>query len=239
MTEKNADLLGIKSFGEAANTLAKGVVDAAGAFLGRICLPAAEEFGLYLEDKVSAWRTKNTANIVLGAKQILESQGGIKNKHAHPRLVHTILENGSWVEDTDIQKMWAGLLASSCTESGDCEENLMFSNLLKQLTSLQVKILKYACEHSEKYIITPTGLPFSNALYISTEKLKAITGVVDIHRLDRELDHLRSLELIIGGYNSLGSNPEITPTALSMHLYVRGHGSEESPVSFFGITKTR
>lgn len=34
------------------NTLAQGAVDGAGAFLGRICLPAAEEFGLLLRDKV-------------------------------------------------------------------------------------------------------------------------------------------------------------------------------------------
>ena len=46
------DLFGLAAYGETLNTLAKGVVDGAGAFLSRICLPAAEEFGLLLRDKV-------------------------------------------------------------------------------------------------------------------------------------------------------------------------------------------
>lgn len=46
------DVLGIKPVAEAVNTVTKGTVEGASAFLSRICLPAAEEFGFLLQDKV-------------------------------------------------------------------------------------------------------------------------------------------------------------------------------------------
>jgi len=84
---KSLDIFGIKPYGETLNTVAKGVVEGASAFLGRICLPAAEEFGLLLKDKVSGWRTKNVVAIVQKAEGKLKSISGPENKHAHPRIV--------------------------------------------------------------------------------------------------------------------------------------------------------
>ena len=53
---QSLDVLGIKPVGEAITTAVKGTVDGAAAFLSRICLPAAEEFGLLLRDRVSHLR---------------------------------------------------------------------------------------------------------------------------------------------------------------------------------------
>jgi hypothetical protein len=50
---------GLKPFGEATKILAQGTVDGASAFLSRICLPAAEEFGIVLKDQVRHWRNQN------------------------------------------------------------------------------------------------------------------------------------------------------------------------------------
>ena len=60
---KSLDVFGIKPVADSINTVTKGAVDGAGAFFGRICLPAAEEFGLLLRDKVSAWRARNIVRI--------------------------------------------------------------------------------------------------------------------------------------------------------------------------------
>ena len=48
--------------------------------------------------------------------------------------------------------MWGGLLASSCTTDGDDESNLIFINILSQITSLQAKIINYACEKVKKHV---------------------------------------------------------------------------------------
>ena len=126
MPEGNSlDLLGVRPISESLNTVTRGVVDGLSAFLSRICLPAAEEFGLLLKDKVSSWRAKNAIAIVDKAQAELNFKTNDK-RHAHPILVSSIIENGSWSDCDEIQDMWAGLLASSCTESGGDESNLIF-----------------------------------------------------------------------------------------------------------------
>jgi len=145
-------VLGIKPVGEAVNTLVKGTVDAAAAFLGRICLPAAEEFGLLLRDRVGHWRTRNLVKIAEKTERKVANNPNAPQVHAHPRIVHSALENGSWADTDELQEMWAGLLASACTVDGKDESNLMFVNLLSQLTSTQVKVLNHGCESSEKRV---------------------------------------------------------------------------------------
>jgi hypothetical protein len=112
--EYSLDVLGIRPVGKAVEKVTAGAVDGAGAFLSRICLPAAEEFGLLLRDRVHNWRTQNLLAITQKAEQNLQSSGD--GVHASPRLVNRFLEEGSWVEDSEVQEMWAGLLSSSCTK---------------------------------------------------------------------------------------------------------------------------
>ena len=45
--DKSLDILGIKPIGNAIESVTTGMVAGASAFLSRICLPAAEEFGLF------------------------------------------------------------------------------------------------------------------------------------------------------------------------------------------------
>lgn len=134
--------------------------------------------------------------------------------------------------------MWAGLLTSSCTKEGNDESNLIFINLLSQLTSIQVKVLNYSCEMSKKFL-TSGGFIIPEQLYISLQEIKEITGIDDLHRLDRELDHLRSLELITTGFDPNTTVAEIAPTPLALHLYVRCQGSLQSPVEFFSLISSQ
>ena len=69
---KSLDIFGIKPVAEAANKLTIAALEGAEAFLSRICLPAAEEFGLLFRDRVHAWRTKNITSITQQAEKILD-----------------------------------------------------------------------------------------------------------------------------------------------------------------------
>ena len=236
--KNEGDAFGLAAYGEALNTIAKGAVDGASAFLSRICLPAAEEFGLLLRDKVSAWRMKNAVNIALRAERMLGKCERTERLQAHPRLVSNIVHHGSWTDDADVQQMWSGLLASSCSEDGRDETNLIFVHLLSQLTSCQARILRKACEQCDK-VVTEAGWISAERLEINLQELIALTGVSDIHRLDRELDYLRALGLIGGPYSggfSVDSDyADITPNGLALQMYARCQGYTRSPVVFFGL----
>jgi len=242
--KKSIDLFGIKPFADSLKIGTQALVDGASAFLGRICLPAAEEFGLTLKDKIHNYREVNKVMMLQKAKQKLNKFSSEEGKQANPRLVGAILNHGSWVNNKEIQDMWAGLLASACTEDGQDDSNLIFINILSQITRLQASVLNYACENVEKKLSEAGFIASKNALIIKLQDLMKIADCDNFHRLDRELDHLRSLGLIgyamhSGGFSQYNTDADITPTGFAIQMYVRCQGYIGSPDEYFGIKKDK
>ena len=233
---KRDDLLGIKGLSDSVHIVTKGTVDGVGALLGRICLPAAEELGLYFKDKVSAWRSENATAIAREAEKILLAAGAKSSVHAHPKIVGKIFELGSWEDDADVQRMWAGLLASACTEDGRDQRNLIFISLLSQMSPYQVQLLEVACKKSSKYI-SKEGLVYCVLYQVPLDEITRFLKN-DLHDADVQLDHMRELGVIVseGGFSVNDSLANITPSPLGLHLYVRCQGFERSPVEYFNIT---
>ena len=118
MSENKAlDVLGVKGLGDSARIITQGTIDGARAFLSRMCLPAAEEFGLLLRDKVSRWRDENAVRMLNQANDINLSHcpdtPDNPTEQANPRLVHVAIEEASWIEDEQVRSMWAGLLCGA------------------------------------------------------------------------------------------------------------------------------
>jgi hypothetical protein len=243
-TNNSFDLFGLAPYGEAINTLTKGAVETADVFLRAICLPAAEEAGLLLKDRVSEWRKRGAVNIAIKSKSKIELLPNSNRLHAHPRIVGSIIENGSWEDSDDVQDVWAGLLASSCTEEGKDESNLIFVNFLSQITPSQVRVLAYGVEKSSKHLIQNGLVEVRGMLNVTLDELSTITQVNDLERIDRELDHLRALGLLSerGGVLPLPITLEnknlfadIAPSSLAVQMYVRCQGSRKSPAEYFGL----
>jgi hypothetical protein len=236
MNKKNTnlgmDLLGIKPLSESTSTIVSGV----GEFLKIVCVPALEEFGLLIKDKIRNWRLNNIASILEKAKDKLDFQEGQLQIKAHPKVALGIIENGSLIDNPEIQDMWAGLFASSCTVTGQEDGNIIFVDLLKQLTCCEAKIIKYACENSTKFIHL-NGLITAEKLSIELQTLKDITNINEHHKLDRELDHLVSLRLLsmFSGFSVSDTklNAEITPAPLCLNLYVKCQDFNGDPRYFW------
>jgi len=71
----------------------------------------------------------------------------------------------------------------------------MFADLLSRLSRSEARTLDYACRHSAKGL-TANGLIIANDFLLDLAQLRSVAGVTDLLRLDRELDDLRSLELL-------------------------------------------
>ena len=225
------DILGVKPLGETVKVVAEGTMDGIGAFLSRICLPAAEEFGLLLRDRVSAWRAQNLAHIVARAENIL--QGRPEQGHAHPRLIALAVDHGSWADDAKLHEMWGGLLASSCTADGTDDSNLLFMNQVAQLSASQAKILTAVCYEAPKHLARG-GWVYSSEIKMPLERLIDVSGLSDFHRIDREIDHLRGLELLVdSGFPEDSTIASLTPSTLALHLFARCQGHSGSPVEFY------
>ncbi|MDE0101131.1 MAG: hypothetical protein OXN89_02015 [Bryobacterales bacterium] len=243
MSQKKAlQLLGLEELTGSLRIVTQGVVDGAAAFLSRLCLPAAEELGLALRDRISGWRARNAMRMLDRANKIYLSNEPVGTDRLSPRLANLAIEESSWIEDDSVQELWSGLLASATSIDGQSDENLLFMNLLKQMSSFEVSVLRFAVEKSSKKVIQGLAIsePFEGFL---VKDLPSLLGVQDIHRIDRELDHLRELGLIGpntgrgrgGGINLSSGTADLTPTPLALHLYVRSQGSKLSPVDYWNI----
>jgi hypothetical protein len=230
------DVFGVGPVAEAGKRVVDSTINGAAAFLSRICLPAAEEFGLLLKDKVKAWRASNAIKIAVKAERMHAATTSATETHAHPRLVGQIIEYGSWSDSTEVQSMWAGLLASSCTVDGQDDSNLMFIDILSRLTLSQIRIIDYACKTARVQKIG-VGLIYPDRLMCTPHELKHLTQIDDLHRLDLELDHLRVLgllTLIDSGFAPYQQNEVgLTPSPLALQMYARCNGFIGDPVHYY------
>jgi hypothetical protein len=242
----STDLLGIASYGEALKITVENSFKGAEAVLSRICLPAAEELGLMFRDKVRYWRLNNIIKIINKSENKIDFSNERFELSAHPRVVHEIIENGSWCDDEDIQEMWSGILVSSCNEKTGDDSNLIFINTLKQLTKNQVKLLNYLCENC-KINVDKHGFLFAEHIEISFENLCKILNTKNLHQLDSELDFLRSIELLMEEKNTLGGHiagflighdnitAQLEPSPFAINLFIKGKGFKGEPKDYFKI----
>jgi hypothetical protein len=232
--KKSVDVLGIAPYGEAIKVVATKTVEGISSFLGRICNPVADEIGLTLRDSMQAYRLKNLIKIVERSQKNIYFDIENQKLAAHPRIVHEVIENGSWNEDETLQGMWSGMLAASCTEGKPDDSNILYINALKSLTTVQAKIIAYICT---KCIVTPekNSLFLAEAVEISLIDLQSLTLVNDITQLDAEMDSLRAMDLVYGseilaegsGGFIIDSTPliaRLNPTAFLLILYARCNG---------------
>ena len=226
------DVFGTAAAGETLKSTVEGV----GTFIGRICNPAADEIGLLIRDKVASWRANNIRSLENKAETKYKEMYGSACKVTHPRLVAMTINTGSWIDDDLLQTAWANLLVSSCDDDGKDDSGLIFMNLLNQLVSSQIKLINYSCRECPKEM-DANGLITNGGVGLMRDKaqIMGIMGINDIHRIDREMDHLTSIGLLAQGFHVNQLHANISPTPLAFNLYVRCQGYSGSPCDFFHL----
>lgn len=240
------DILGIKPIGDAGLEATKASIKGVSSFLELVFKPGLEELGYLIKDEVRFWRLNNIIRTLEKAQGKMEFDGKDLNLTANARVGLNIMEGCSEVDNEELQDLWAGLFASSCTPDGKDDSNMNFVDLLRRMSSVEAKIIDYACKNSIKFLY-PNKLIMSDGLNVSFDTLVGITGTNDIYRLDSELDHMRSIELLVhgdtfegGGGGFTASDTEldanITPSPLALNLYYRTHTTGKTPIEFWGDT---
>ncbi len=238
------DIFGIKPIGEAQLEAIKAAIKGVSSFLELVFKPGLEELGYMMKDEVRLWRLNNILRVLEKAKGKMYFDGRVLNLTANARVGLSIIEGCSEVDNEELQDLWAGLFVSSCTPDGRDDSNMNFVDLLRRMSSVEARIIDYACKNSTKFLY-PNKLIMSDGLTISFDTLVEITGTKDLYRLDSELDHMRSIELIVsgdsfegggGGFTASDTTLEanITPSSLALNLYYRTHSIGKSPIEFWG-----
>jgi hypothetical protein len=181
--------------GHPMTTIAKGVVDGAGAFLGRICLPAAEEFGLLLRDHVKHWRNKNFVRITRQAEELIANKSADVPPRLHPRVLQSIYENGSWSDEDVLQKMWAGLLAAACFDGGT-DQSIFYVDILSKMLKNEAVLFEHVCKSTEWRITWVENTVEALPLFTEPNRLRAVTGLNSFEDIEEAISHLQHLGLV-------------------------------------------
>ena len=110
------DLLGIEPYGEIGLEVTKASIKGISSFLNEVFKPGLQELGFMFSDNVRRWRLNNLLRVLEKAKGKLVFDGKQLNLTANARVGLSIMEECSAVDNDELQDLWAGLFASSCTQ---------------------------------------------------------------------------------------------------------------------------
>jgi hypothetical protein len=189
--DKSVSLINLGSLTKPVDTATKGIIEGAGAFLSRICLPAAEEFGLLLKDRVSYWRALNLAKVLKKAETKLPAEV----RGASPKLVLPIIEGASLEDKDDLQDLWGNLLASEVDPRFNGPVRTVYIDIIKQLEVIDVHTLNFIYEgyktglqvwlQNNSADTSPTIFPISRIFITNKLGIDAITYEDSIDNLIR------------------------------------------------------
>ncbi|GGW50197.1 Abi-alpha family protein [Arenibacter certesii] len=131
-----------------SSTIEKGI-ELAKDFLDKLIMPAVEETGLLMKEKVTFWKFKNQVKILNKAKEYCDKHG-IEPKTISFKLLVPLLETSALEEDEILQNKWA-ILLSNMVDSNQNIENHVFPYILGQLSTNEFLLLeKVVIERKER-----------------------------------------------------------------------------------------
>lgn len=142
---------------------AKAVVET--AKLGTTTIEAAEKMGGFFSkilhepiteavgiigDKLKFMRWQRKLRIVDEVNKTLDQKGVTSTRPIPPKLAIPILEQASIEENDELQDLWCNLIANSLDPNFKLEIRYAFIEIVKSMTSLDAKILKYIYEATKE-----------------------------------------------------------------------------------------
>jgi hypothetical protein len=218
----------------AATEVAKKTIEGIGVVLGNLFKPVTAELGNWMTDGFRTWRLNNISNTLDKYQGKFTFDGEKLQLAVNPRILHEVIEGSSKCDDENLQEMWAGILGASTSEEKPSDENLIYTNALKLLSTTQAKIVKYICTNCS-VVEHPNKLLSARDLTISLEHMYTITGSNDMTRIDSELDGLSASSLTNGGFtlSELPIVAEFAPNAFLLNLYARCQGHKGNIIDFY------
>ncbi len=123
-----------------SSTAVEKGIDLAKDFLDKLIIPAVEETGLLLKDKVTLWKFKNQVKMLHKAKFYCEKYN-LSPKTISLKLLCPLLDYSSLEEDEELQDKWA-ILLTNMVDSEQNIENHVLPYILSQISSNEFSFLE-------------------------------------------------------------------------------------------------
>jgi hypothetical protein len=196
------------------------------AVLRRICPQVVEAATKMLRKDFSSVRVRDCLRILLLVDEMLPSSTENDQLKAPAGLVVRILEMGSWANEEWIQKLWAGLLKTACTPSGEDMSNAQLVDILCQMAYVHMRILELACRRHADTVGGNAESP--------TVTMREMTKLIDLSNLTktlRSVSEMADMGLLTPIKRSASDpndeNAKTTATPLGLRMFARCHGQLE------------
>ena len=196
-------------------------------FLSRICPEEETTICRLLRHELSNHRVVNAIDIAVRAEALLGTKPIPNRMRISPKLLLSILNDGSWASDEWRRQLWAGLLATCWSGKDTDGVNETLVHATSQLTVVHSKLLLLTCLKTTKNISkdgTVSALPF----VCTTDEIITLTGTHDLHRIDCDLEHIAYLGLFVKREKTRFfvalDDTSMTPSTLGLDLFARSHG---------------
>ncbi|HWT66020.1 MAG TPA: PilZ domain-containing protein [Terracidiphilus sp.] len=189
----------------------------------RICPELLETATHLFRKDFSSVRVRDSVRILLIVEKMLPSTPENDKRKAPAELVARILEMGSWASEEWTQGLWAGLLATSCTPTGDDLSNSQLVDILCQLAHVHLRILEFVCSRHADVSGGASGSP--------TVTMREVTKLIDLTNLTktlRSVSEMADMGLVTPIKRSPSDpqdeNAKTTVTPLGLRMFARCHG---------------
>jgi hypothetical protein len=157
-----------------------------GSFLARVFgMPLENAVGL-IGDKIEYTRWERQNRLIDKVVKEQTKRGLTQFRAVPPKFAIPIIFNASIEEDNDLQDIWCNLLINCSDPMFDTEIRYAFIDIIKNITSLDAKILKYVydttLEMNEKHGITRfiTLRPFAFPVTFTQIKENLLVSTMEI-----------------------------------------------------------
>ncbi|MGP8254008.1 MAG: PilZ domain-containing protein [Terracidiphilus sp.] len=193
-------------------------------FLCRLCQSGAEEAILLLGGQLDPPRTECVFEIALGAEKLLATEYNADKMRADPKLVAHMLREGSWSHSDPQKQLWIGLFANSCAPEGWDDSNMVFADMLVNVTPVQATIFIEGCNRSLQSMQDADTAP-PHRIVLSPHGMIELTRMYDLTRIATDVAYLYNLGAIDRLFDFTSyvetENFDITPSSVGIDLFRR------------------
>ncbi|WP_299228915.1 Abi-alpha family protein [uncultured Psychroserpens sp.] len=179
-----------------STAIEKGI-DLAKNFLDKLIIPAVEETGLLLKDKVTLWKFKNQVKMLNKAKSYCEKYN-VNPKTISLKLLCPLLDYSSLEEDEELQDKWA-ILLTNMVDSEQNIENHVFPYILSQISSNEFAFLEDVFDYK---IVRQTKLKEELKLFLESKPAILENIQKEVLKLDEKITKIKEKS------ENKGWNPE-------------------------------
>jgi hypothetical protein len=193
-------------------------------FLCRLCQSEAEEAILLLGGHLDPARAECVFEIAFGAEKLLATEYCHEKMRADPKLVAHILREASWAHSVQQKQLWIGLFVNSCALEGWNDSNMVFADMLINVTPAQATIFIEGCNRALASMSDTDTAPIRR-IVMSPPEISELTHMYDLARVATDVAYLYNLGVLdrLFDFTSYVETDhfDITPNSVGIDLFRR------------------